>query len=190
LFDVYLWFSATYLKATHPPTAEDIETVNSFLDRGMEHFPTNYRLPYEAGLNYIGYSKHRTREQRIRELTRGIEYLQRAARLEGAPDRLPLTVSWMYQRRRQLESGEPGTTMADAAVGRRQADFLAEMYFLLDDPSVRHAIERKLTPSPYGKKLLTRYGQRYKQRLERERMEAFPYLSLALWSQLLPPSSS
>lgn len=189
-YDVYPWFSAAYIHASYPPTFEDLERVNGFLEKGMRHYPTDYRLPYEAGLNYIGYSEHRTDEERIRELSRGIEYLQRASRLESAPDRLPLTVSWMYQRRRQIRSNDGNTGDRDSTrlVSRKQIEFLAEMYYLIDDTGVRRSIQRTLSDSEYGSTLLARYDHRYRQRLERERAQTFSFLPRATWSQVISSS--
>ncbi len=183
-YEVYPWFSAIYIRTQHPPSHEELDTVNNFLERGMEIFPTDYRLPREAGLNYIGYSEDRTDEQRIEELTRGIEYLQRASKMEGAPADLPLTVSWMYQRRRQLRSGKDGPPSSEQRreVGPEQVEFLTEMYYLVDDAGVRRAIEYKLSNSPRGQKMLARYDRRYDQRLRRQHSESFSYLPLSIWA--------
>ncbi|MFB6262580.1 MAG: hypothetical protein ABEL76_02975, partial [Bradymonadaceae bacterium] len=78
-FPVYRWFSHSYLATRYPPSPDDLNRVNSFLERGMKHFPADYRLPRTAGLNYIGYpSDTRSTRQRIRELERAIDYLERA----------------------------------------------------------------------------------------------------------------
>jgi hypothetical protein len=183
-YPIYDWFSTTHIKAHLPPSHEDIEQVNAFLERGMEHFPTDYRLPYTAGLNQIGYSEHRTDRERLEELSRGIEYLQRASRLSGAPPNLPLTVSWMYQRRRQVRAQLEGHSEAstDGSVSRQKVEFLAEMYYGIDDPGTRRSIRRILSQSDRGQKLLANYQQQYQRTLKRERLAHFPYLPLETWS--------
>lgn len=183
-FEVYEWFSASYIRSRHPPTHEDIEKVNAFLERGMEYFPTNYHLPYDAGLNYVGYARFRTDRQRIDELTSAIRYLQRASRLEGAPDILPLTVAWMYQRRRQIRAKLKGESASRQRPGMstQQIEFLADVYFLLEDKGVRRSIESMLNESEQGRRILSSRGKSYAQRLEEERLSRFSYLPIGLWT--------
>ena len=65
-YEVYPWFSATYRGTYFPISVEDIETMNEFLDRGIRRFPNRWRLPYKAGMNYIGYPQNRTTAERLR----------------------------------------------------------------------------------------------------------------------------
>jgi hypothetical protein len=183
-YPVYDWFSTTYIQSHLPPSHEEIERVNAFLEQGMNQFPTDYRLPYSAGMNQIGYSEHRTARERLEELSRGIEYLQRASRLSGAPPDLPLTVSWMYQRRRQVRAKLEGASgsSTNGSVSRQKVEFLAEIYYAIDDPGTRRSIRRILSQSDRGKKLLANYQQQYQRTLKQRRLASFPYLPLETWS--------
>ncbi|MFB6350213.1 MAG: hypothetical protein ABEK29_00265 [Bradymonadaceae bacterium] len=190
-YPIYTWFDTTYLRSRHSPSHQEVETVNAFLERGMEQFPTEYRLPYMAGMNYIGHAPYRSDKQYVKELSKGIDYLKRASRLSGAPSNLPLTVSWMYQRRRQLRSELPGADVAPSSgsVGRRQVEFLAEMYYQLDDGRARRKIRRTLVNTPYGRKLLSKNRRHYNRTLNRKRHAEYAYLQLVLWSLLTTDSS-
>ena len=186
---VYRWFSATYIRTNHPPSHEDIELVNQFLERGMRYFPTDYRLPQTAGLNYIGYSSDRSPRIRLREIAKAIEYLQRASQYEGALDTLPFTVAWLYQRKREIErqiEGDGESESSSRASKTRQAEFFTDMYYLVDSESARRRIRKKLSRLGREEAILER-GTRYRQTLKREHSHTFSYVPLNLWTLVATP---
>ena len=181
-YDVYSWFSTTYINSNYPPSHADLQKVRRFLERGMNYFPTDYRLPHEAGLNYIGFSAGRPDHLRIEELTNGIRHLERAAKLDDAPDVLPFTISWMYQRRRQLREKSNGEPDNSRAISDREIEFLAEMYYLVDSESNRQRIAQMLGRTERGRRALSQRGQQYSETLEQKRLTSLPYLPVGLWT--------
>lgn len=188
---VYRWFSTTYINSHHPPSHEDLERVERFLERGTEYFPDDHRLLKTAGLNYIGYSSDRPPDVRLEEVERAIELLERAAQHEGAPDNLPFTVAWLYQRKRQLErrlAGESDSTREETeGPASEQVEFFTNMYYLVDSASARQRIRSKLEQFGQGDVLLER-GARYRRQLKDEHRRRFPYLPIGLWTTVITPT--
>lgn len=190
-FPVYRWFSHSYLSTRYPPPPEALARVNDFLERGMKRFPADYRLPKTAGLNYIGYpTDTRSTRQRLREIDRAIDYLEKASKFEDAPESLALTVANLYQRQRQLRTtlrGDvTGGTRAEGLTGK-QVDFFVDMYFTVDSGDTREEIRRILDRTEGGRRALLERGRRYDDHLERERSRRSSYLPLGLWTMVVRP---
>lgn len=195
-YEIYPWFVATYRGSRFPITADDIRTMNRFLDQGIERFPNRWRLPYKAGMNYIGYSQNRTPSGRLGEVESAIDYLQKASSLPGASSNIPMTISWLYERRRQLraqleESGEQAT---DTMTTDSQIEYLTDVYFLVEDPSTRRHIRASLAESPEGRRALKQRIQDYSKQFDSSRVRGWTYLPDRVWawttaSQSLPSAT-
>jgi hypothetical protein len=161
---------------------EKIQKANAFLERGMEEFPTDYELPMSAGMNYIGYPDHLSKKDRLIGYQEAIEYLSKAARLEGSPPHLPFTIAWLNQRVRQLQSEVEGKEVELSAEESRsqRIDFFREMYFLVEDEGTRERIRRNLKNMGAEDALLAR-TQEYTQTLRQKQLETNAYLPTDLW---------
>lgn len=193
-YDVYPWFSGTYVHDDRTFRIEDIEELNEFLDQGIERFPDDYWLRLDAGMNYIGYVKYRTAREKLTGYDRAIDYLQRAATLQGAPSHLPLTVSMFHSKRRRLRTaleGDDETAADDSTTADRSYfDFLSQVYYLVEDESVRRSIRSELESSPAGRRALKRLQVEYSQELDRRRSESFSYLPVDLWITIAAPMNA
>jgi tetratricopeptide (TPR) repeat protein len=179
---VYNWYSSAYLNTHYPPTLKKIQKANAFLERGMEVFPTDYELPMSAGMNYIGYPDHLSKKDRLVGYQEAIEYLSKAARLEGSPPHLPFTIAWLSERVRQLRSeieGEQVELSAEESRSQR-IDFFREMYFLVEDEGTRERIRQNLKNMGAEEALLAR-TQEYTQTLRQKQLETNAYLPTDLW---------
>jgi len=187
--DVYGWYSGFYSQSIGFRSLEEIETVNSLLDRGIEHFPRSFWLPFDAGMNYVGSLQYESADQKLRAYERAVDYLERAARQDEGPAYVPLTVAHFHEevaRLREEVDDSPDDPSADATVGRSGAEFLSEMYYLVDDPAVRRMLEVELRETDEGRRALERLGRTYNETLRRRRAESFDYLSVPLWSYVAP----
>jgi len=183
-YPVYQWFAAAYLQSARPVEHRHLERIEAFLRRGFDYFPNDYQLPYTAGIKYIGYSRDRAPEVRLREIESAIELLQIASQKPGAPEDLLMTIGWLYERKRQLEaqiSGDSAPT--DDEVRRRQVDFFENMYYQVDDPRTRRRIRRILEDHGADEELLEK-TRRHRKTLQRHHSTSFSYLPVGLWTVL------
>jgi hypothetical protein len=187
-YHVYEWFPASYLNSRTLVSTEDIERTNRFLDRGIERFPSRYELPYMAGMNYVGYSADASRERRIRELERAIDYLERASMLEGSPAVLPMTVAWMYRRKRQLASEKrEDAAQRPAGLDADERDFYATMYLLAEDESTRQAIRAKLERSGGSAEAILERARRLERHFRRAHERRWTFVPPDLWTFVVHP---
>ena len=181
-YPVYEWFAATYSNSKYPLTGKDLETINAFLERGMRQYPKDWQLPYSAALNYIGHSAKASRERKLREASRAIEYLKRAAMLEGAPDTIPATLAWFYNRRERLRQGKSALGPSSGTISEEESNLYARLYLLSDDPSRRRHLEQLLGASPTARKNVLEQVERYRNSFEKRYVDHYPYLSEPLWT--------
>lgn len=175
----YDWFISTYLATRKDVSFKDLEHINELLDYAIKLHPQDSALPYQAGLNYIGYSADRAPAERIKELERGIAYLERAAQFADANPLTPSLISYMYRRKAQLEAqlrGEPSEDDRQA-----QLDFTMSMYRVALEPQLREQLRGQLMSMGVPEEILNRQDQaqlgQFKAQYERERS----YLPLDLW---------
>lgn len=190
---VYEWFATSYINANFPPSHKVLDEATAFIDRGLQTFPTSYRLAYTAGMNYIGYSRDRPPEVRLEEVETAIDYLQRASKLPGSPERLAFTIAWLYQRKRQLLAEIEGTTggagtnakKAKAALSQKELEFLTDMYFLVESEKTRDRIARMLKEHDVGEQSVVERGRKYTRTLQRKHLAERAYLPVDLWTTLI-----
>lgn len=189
---IYTWYDGLYVGSNRPLDHREIEKVNEFLRSGMEYFPTDWKLPYTAGLNYIGGNDDESLELRLDEVNAAIDLLTRASKLEGAPDRLPLTIMWLYDRRhqlrRKLETGETSDD-SDRHLSKQQLEFLSEVYFLVKSEDVRHSLSSVLRAHPSGKRALAERRRLFQHHFRDQWRRRFAYLPAGLWNAVVETSN-
>jgi hypothetical protein len=186
-YPIYNWITAAYMATRGEVTHEDILAMNTFLERGMAHFPTQYELPYRAGLNAIGYSNRHTAAQRVVELTEGIRYLERCMKIAGCPDNTAFVVSWMYSRRAQLKAEIAGAKQDQGAELARERAFLLEVYPKLTDPALRARMRKQLLAMGVGEAQLDALEREQVGQVRLDYEARAPYLPLDLWALTVSP---
>lgn len=186
--DVYGWYSGFYSQTMQPISLDDVDSVNALLDRGIEHFPDDFWLPFDAGMNYVGGVNYQNPKEKLHGYERAVAYLERASRREGGPEYVPMTVAHLHEEVLQLrkEVGDSTGVETERSYQKNHADFLAEMYHLVDEPGVRQSIESELRESEVGRRALEKLGREYAAELRRRHRERFGYLSIPLWSHVAP----
>lgn len=187
-YHVYEWFAATYLNTAYPIDETEIERVNRFIDRGIAKFPGDPRLPYVAGMHYIGYSRGASVERRLREATRAIRYLSRAAQLEGAPATTTATLAWFHARKQRFErklQGKDALSDSDSRLGTEEAELFAELYLTVSDEQQRRRLEQLLKSSGDFHPSVLEKVKQYRHKLESAQIDSLSYLEPDLWTTIL-----
>ena len=179
---VYDWFSAVYINSHIPgATTEDLHLVSDFLEVGMTHFPTDYRLPYTAGLLYIGYSKGRSDEERAKEYERGAYFLEKCLAISTCPPYIPLTMAHFRSKQRSLQNvGEED----EEAATREEIELFKALYLQASDEELQSKLAQLLQTKGVDVATLdTSKKERLKAHYDSERS----YLPLNLWTNIVYP---
>lgn len=176
------WYASVYLYSRTEVKHEDLEKVNNVLDIAIKHHPTDYKFPYMAGLNYIGYSAKRDPKTRIKELERGITYLEQASQFKEAPDYLPFTVASMYRLKAKNEAKlKSGKSPSAEQSLQDQREFYYNLYQSTIDEALLQRLGQKLLELGMPPSLLQQTNRtqldRFKAQFELQRT----YLPLDLW---------
>ena len=158
---------------------KDLEHINELLDYAIKLHPNDSALPYQAGLNYIGYSVDRTPAERIKELERGIAYLERAAQFADANPRTPSLIAYMYRRKAQLEAQLNSEPSGDDR--QAQIDFTMSMYRDALEPQLREQLRGQLLGMGVPEAILNRQDQEQLGQFKAQYERARTYLPLDLW---------
>jgi len=187
-YDIYGWFSGYYSQNIRPLHIEDVETVNRLIGRGIEYFPDDFWLPFDAGMNYLGGVDYENPAEKLRAYECAIEFLEQASRRGGGPEYVPLTVAHLHEEVLQLRENVEADSERESTASYEQqhADFLAEMYYLVDDPGVRNSLEAELKETQAGREALQELGREYADRLRRRHSESFAYLPAPVWAHVAP----
>jgi tetratricopeptide (TPR) repeat protein len=169
---VYVWISSAGIYSSEGVTESDMERTLAIVRRGRERFPQDGELAWVLGATLTFEAPPYTPEER-REAVRleGLEHLMVAARLGAAPEWLVLSNTSM---------------LANLGRAERAIEHLEEMYALVHDESVRASIEERIEQvrsDAYGAAFVEA-----NERLERERLRTFPYVSPDLYVLLAPAS--
>lgn len=124
-------------------TAGRIEESNRILEKGMEHVPHRWQLPFYAGYNQWFEAE---------ELSRGAELVLRAARIPGSPAYLTGLATQLFSSADQLEAA---ILLLQAALEQNPSEAIKE------EMLARHAdllIERDLR---YLEEAIARYEARF-----------------------------
>jgi len=173
---VYRWVgvAGVYTPTGSPP--EFMERAIDVLRRGVERFPEDGQLAWDAGAT-IMYEllPHRPKDDPDRERlrTEGTEHMMAAARLGAGPDWLVITNASALRKLGEKE---------------RELHHLEEMYAMVRDPVVKGQIEVRL--SQLRDEAYAEAFRRANQEFEERRKAEFPYLPPALYFFVADPIES
>lgn len=175
----YDWFVSTYLATRPKVSSQDLAHVNSVLDVAMTLHPATAKYPYQAGLNYLGYSADRTPQERVLELERGISYLERAAQFDDAPPLTTKLIGYMYQRKAQLDAQLSGKPAPDDR--QAQIDFQMSLYQSTLEPEARAQLKQQLIALGVPERVLERQDRELLRPFEQAYEQQRSYLPVDLW---------
>lgn len=188
-YRAYPWFNAVNINAHLGQNGgvphEVLVETGEFLDQGTEQFPTEYDLTYSAGLNFLGYSKERTPQERIREYDLGIGYFDRCLKLPGCPPYIALTRKQMYMNRAQLRAQLDGKTPPKRVERtREELDSYIQILRSDADPSLQKQLRFILEREGIDLSVLEE-----REKLRRQYRQQLGYLSLDLWALVAYPTT-
>ncbi|MBN8616206.1 MAG: hypothetical protein J0L92_36790 [Deltaproteobacteria bacterium] len=167
---VYVWISSAGIYSPEGVTEADMDRTIALVRRGRERFPDDGQLAWVLGATLAFEAPPYTPEGR-REAVRleGLENLMEAVRLGAAPEWLVLSNTSML-----------------AQLGRadRAIEHLEEMYSRVTDDAVRESIAQRIESvrsEAYGAGFVEAND-----RVERQRMESFPYLTTDMYLLVAP----
>lgn len=173
---VYRWVgvAGVYTPTGSPP--EFIEQAIDVLRRGVERFPEDGQLAWDAGAT-IMYEllPHLPKDDPDRERlrTEGTEHMMAAARLGAGPDWLVITNASALRKLGEKE---------------RELHHLEEMYAMVRDPVVKGQIEVRL--SQLRDEAYAEAFRRANEEFEERRKAEFPYLPPTLYFFVADPIES
>ena len=177
---IYPWFSAAYLNNLGKVAPSDVDRVNNFIKRGMVVHPTDFRLPYSAALNYIGYSAFLEPEIRLRQVEDAIRLLETSSSLSGADESVPLLLAWFYNRKRQLTKDKSDSEKSK----KEEIAFNLKLLARSSSPEVRQAIQENLKYLGADDSLVTQVLVEKQRGLDLALLQTQPYLPLDFWLTL------
>jgi len=126
-----------------------IDESNRILEKGIQHNPEVWTLPYLLGFNYYF---------ELHDDAQAADYIAKASRLPKAPEYLASFATRLY-----VSAREPQVAI----------DFLAQMYEQTSDENIKRILERRLKEVVVERDLqlleetISRYRERYKRAPER-----------------------
>jgi hypothetical protein len=108
--------------------AHAVEESNSLLQKGMKHFPNEWRIPFYLGFNYWYFKEERGQ---------AAQYVALASQLPGAPSYLSRLAATLY-----LQGGQ----------GEVALKFLREIHSRFQDERIRENLEKKMEEIARGGK--------------------------------------
>lgn len=144
-YKIYSWHSAARMLAVGYPSPDDIEAANDLLEAGMYWFPDNWRLPYEAVANYIGFNMGVEPETRKKQLQRGIEFAEKAAAMPGSPEMMASLALRFRQQLKWLEQDEMGEQQESEDSREFDKAMLIHLYSLTTSEQARESILNRLS---------------------------------------------
>ncbi len=126
-----------------------IEESNRILEKGIQHNPDVWTLPYLLGFNYYF---------ELHDDAKAADYIAKASRLPGAPEYLASFATRLY-----VSAREPQVAI----------DFLAQMYEQTSDENIKRILEQRLKEVVVERDLqlleeaISRYRERYTRAPER-----------------------
>ncbi len=162
--ETYRWAGAALLMNSRGATTQDVELANGYLKRAMDLYPTEYQWPYGIGLNYAFWTPVSDTAARAANKKIGVQFLERAAQLDGAPGHISTLIAAL---------------LFDARNPAEMVRFIKQAYLLENDPEIRNMLAAWLQKVGDDSALLdVRRGER-----ERSRWQAseYPYLEQGLF---------
>ena len=173
---VYRWVgvAGVYTPTGSPP--EFIEQAIDVLRRGVERFPDDGQLAWDAGATIVyellpNLPKDDPERERLR--AEGNEHMMAAARLGAGPDWLVITNATALRKLGEKE---------------RELRHLEEMYTLVRNPAVKAEIEARL--SQLRDEAYAEAFRRANEEFEQRRNEEFPYIPPTLYFFVSDPIQS
>lgn len=99
--------------------SDHVELSNAILEKGLKNVPNDWQIPFYLGFNYLYY---------LKDPLKAAFYMEKASRLEGRPDYLPLLTARLYK-----QGGASETALL----------FLEGVYRDSKDEKIREAIRRR-----------------------------------------------
>lgn len=180
-YSIYPWINATFINAhlEHQGIShENLVALATFTAKGQKHFPNNHELPYLAGLSFIGYSKNRTREERLKEYNLALEYFNACLQIPSCPPSTLLMADQMRRKAKTLK-GEEQTVQLNDKEKKRYLDF----YRMNQDPRLEPIFRKLLkntniTPQELDSTIRMSFQTRY--------TDSISYVNPGLWALLTP----
>jgi hypothetical protein len=170
---VYRWVGVAGVYTPLGSTVEVIERAIDFLRRGIERFPGDGELAWDAGAT-IMYEllPHLPKDDPRREELRNEanEHMMAAARLGAGPDWLVITNA---------------TALRKLGESERELRHLEEMYAIVRDPAVKSEIEIRL--SQLRDEAYAEAFRSANEEFEQRRLEDFPYMPSTLYFFVADP---
>ena len=176
----YEWAPSAMLNNLGEVHEEDIISANSLLLRGMEAFPADYRFPYSAALNYIGYSSEASPERRKRELARALELLEHVVRRADAPSNVTGTASYFIKRFASLQGEEANRKK----LRDREIEFNIHMLLHTTNAETREQMLQNLRALGADNSEIVRQFEAHEAVRARLHAEDLPYVPENLWMLL------
>lgn len=145
-YEVYPWFVSVQLNSNLESGAvphKELVEASEFLMRGAEHFPQRYELPYMAGLNFVGYSKGRSNEVRLKEYELGERYLEACLRMDECPAVIALTTAYMRDQQSRL-ARDKTAPQAQPKLSQEELDTYIDVFRRTNDPQLKERVEELL----------------------------------------------
>lgn len=177
----YHWFASTYLFSRKKVEHEDLERINDFMDIAIQRFPTKSNYLYDAGMHYIGYSVRRDPATRIKELEKGIDYLERASQFNNVSEDVPFTVGYMYRLKGSLERKLKGEAVDSEQDAQAQRQFYIDLYKTTTDTNLRGRLRKKLVAVGVPEEAIVKLEPAGQDKLQRRYARKRPYLPLDVW---------
>jgi len=163
---VYRWVASSAVYRTGTVTVADVKHAIGYLEQATRRFPDDGELAWDVGANYTFELAPLLTDSEARAAARrkGLEYLETAVLRHAGPPWLVLQTASQLQR-----------------LGRNEQAIrhLEDVYATASDPSVKQAIEQRLTQlrsATYAEAV-----RRTNDELEGERVANFPYLDATLY---------
>lgn len=167
---VYHWAGTNVLYGRRF-TNENVHQSNHYYRRAMEQFPDDYEAAYRLGMNYYVEMQSPDAEEKKRFQEQGVQYLEMAANMPGAPEFLGRLVASVYRK-----------------LGKNEAalQYYLELLLEADDPEKRAALEARMAQLGVG--LDTSAITAAAAEEDARHQATFPYATRSLFLLLDPPS--
>ena len=170
---VYRWVGVAAVYTPLGSTNAVVERAIDVLRRGIERFPEDGQLAWDAGATIMyellpNLPEDDPRQERLR--MEGNEHMMAAARLGAGPDWLVITNATALRKLGEKE---------------RELRHLEEMYAIVRDPKVRSEIEIRL--SQLRDEAYAEAFRSANEEFEERRLEEFPYMPASLYFFVADP---
>lgn len=164
----YRWAGSAIMYNGREITNDMVERSNSFLRRGVEHFPHSWQLPWMLGCNYLFEMRTQDQAQRKEWDRQGSEWIRQAALVGDAPPWASLLAAQIMEKEGRTEAS---------------IKYLEEVYLTTSDEKTKTEIRNRilyLRKSQDAAEGLERRSKDFDQRWRRTLPYGDPNLFVAL----------